>query len=394
MARPFWRHSANTEVAQVTAGTITTTTNGHTYIVTITDDNGDTAAITYTVVNPPDTTVTLVATGFITAWNASLNPLIQKFTASQSSGQVILTADSSGRSFSLAFTGTGTWSGTGNTTNSVGNSDVSQATNWSTDLVLTNADDAVIGGGAVGLLYGLDQSGVTLDEFVVDAAFTGAAGRFEDGVGHYLRIDPDSFIYRGRSTLAMFDVGSAAIDLLLEGSGSPATTGRNAVYVKGSAIDDLNINSGNVGVATANSGDTATVAKLNIGKTGSTAPTVDVGSGVTLTTVNAQAGTVSIGCAATTINVGDDATLTTQGTGAVTTINARGTCYPNSSGTITNLYVYGTVDLTKSKIPRTITNCYPQPGCTLIYGPHITFTNGITQPTTGPVGTFSVEFKA
>lgn len=394
MARPFWRHPTNTQVAQVTKGTITTTTNGHTYIVTITDDNGDTAAITYTVVNPPDTTTTLVATGFITAWNLSLNPLIAKFTATQSSGQVILTADTAGRPFSIAFSGTGTWSGTGDTTSSVSNNDASQATNWSTDTVLTNADDAVLGGGAVDILYGLDQSAVTLDEFVVDAAFTAKVGRFEDGKGHYFRIDPDSFIYRGRSTRALFDIGSAAIDVLFEGSGSPETTGRNAVIIKGSAIDDCTINSGNVGLATANSGDTATVGKLNVGQTGSTAPTVDVGAGVTLTTANLQAGTITIGCAATTVNVGDDATCTTTGSGAITTLNGRGTTYPNSTGTITNLYVYGTVDFTTSKIPRTVTNCYPQPGCTLIYGPHITFTNGITQPTTGPVGSFTLEFKA
>lgn len=394
MARVFWRHPSNTQVAQVTSGTITTTTNGHTYTVTITDDNGDTAAITYTVVNPPDTTVTLVATGFITAWNASLNPLISKFTATQSSGQVILTADNVGRPFSIAFSGTGTWSSTGNTTNSVSNSDLGQATNLSTDAVLANSDDFVIPGGSVDILYGLNQSSITLDEFVVDSAFTGKIGRFEDGKGHYLRIDPDSFIYNGRSTRALFDIGSANIDVLLEGSGSPETTGRNAVYIKGSNIDDLNINSGNVGVATANSGDTATVSKLNVGKSGTTAPTVDVGAGVTLTTANLQYGTVDIGCATTTINAGEDATVTTSGSGAITTINARGTVYPNSSGTVTNLNVYGTVDLTKDKTPRTITNCTPYPGSTLIYGPHITFTNGITPPTTGIIGTFTVEFKA
>lgn len=377
MAATFFRHASRTEVAQVWKGTITTTTDGHTYIVTITDDNGDTAAITYTVVNPPNTTVTLVGDGFVTAWNASLNPLISKLTASNSSGQITLTADSAGRSFSIAASGTGTWSGTGNTTSPVDNGDYSQATNWSLDANPTTSDDVTIGSGSTEIDHGLNASSAAIDDFTVESGFSGKIGRIEDGKAHYLRIDPNTFTYRGRSGRAFFNVGNAAIDLLFAGSGTPEITGNNAVAVIGSAIDDITILSGNVGIAPF-SGDTATVADIFVGQEGSTAPTVNVGAGTSLTTLNAAAGTVTLSCAATTVTFGTNCTGSTAGTGAITTLNVHGTGYPSSAGTITNLNVYGTCDLTKDKTARTVTNTTLYPGAVLITGTHITHTNGIT----------------
>lgn len=396
MSSPFWRHPANTQVAQVTKRTVTTTTNGHTYTVTITDDNGDTAAVTYTVANPPDTTVTLVAAGLVAAWNASLNPLVSKFTATQNAGELILTADAAGRPFALSFSGTGTWSGSGNSTEPVSNTDYGQASNWSTDAVPTTNDNVTLSGGNVDLLYGLNQSSAAIGSFVVSEAFSAKVGRFEDGKGHYLRIDPNSFAYRGRSPRALFDIGSANIDMLVEGSGTPDLAGRNAVVVKGSNIDELTINSGNVGVATANSDDTATVSKINIGQVGSVPPVVDVGSGVTLTTLKAQAGKVDVRCAATTVTAGAGSTVTTSGSGAITTLNVAtgGTAYPCSSGAVTSLHNWGYVDLTKDKTPRTITDYYPYPGSVLIYGSHITFTNGFHPVSSGVDGSAQVIFKA
>lgn len=388
MARPAWRHPANTSVAQVWKGTIDTTTHNHTYVATITDDNGDTASITYTVVNPPDTTTTLVATGFITAWNASLNPLISKFTATQSSGQVILTADTAGRPLSISTSGTGTWSGTGNTTNAVSNNDYGQATNWSTDAVPTTNDDVVLGDGSVAVKYGLNQSSAAIDEFNVSSGWTGDIGRWEDGKLHYLRIDPNSFDYRGRSQLAAFDLGAANIAVTIQGSGTPSTTGGSAVYIKGSDITTLTVNSGNVGVAMADN-DTATVGTIRVNQlTGVTAPTVAVGSGTTLTTLSASAGTITQRCASTTTTVGADSTLTTQGTGAIATVNCYGTGYFNSTGTITDLYAYGTVDFSQSTESRTVTNLRPQPGCTIISAAGVTFTN-IIQPTNP--GTYTIR---
>lgn len=392
MANTSWRHSANTEVAQVWKGTITTTTNGHTYTVTMTDDDGNTAAITYTVVNPPDTTTTLVATGFITAWNASLNPLIAQFTASQSSGQVILTADTAGIPATFSTSGTGTWSGTGNTTSCVGNSDYATTANWALDAVPASTNDVLFLAGSVSAKYSLNQSAVDIADFRVFKGCSSQFGRFDKGLGHYLRIDPDLFRYEGNGTLAMFDIGSANISPYIAAYGSPSATGYHTVYIKGSNIATLTINKGNVGIAPLDA-DTATVATLNVGydSTLATDSTVTVGSGVTLTTLNQTGGTVYLNCAATTVTNSASTTLYTSGSGAITTLNAYGTCYLNSTGTITTLNCYGTVDLTQSKAARTITTINLYPGSTLRYNSAITFTNK-PFPVTTAAGTSTLVF--
>lgn len=390
MARPHWRQSTNTQVAMITKGTVTTTTATHTYIVTITDDNGETAAITYTLTGSEGTT-TAVATAFVTAWNASYNPLIAKFTASSSSAEITLTADSAGRSFSIAYSGTGTWSGTGTTTSSVSNTDYSQATNWAFDAVPVNSDDVNIGPGTVSILYGLNQSAVTLDEFLVQSGYTGSIGRIENGILHYLRIACASFRYSGSSTLAAFDLGSSNIPVLIESTGTPST-GLNALYIKGSNLTTLTVISGDVGIASWDN-STATVATVIVGSEGTaTDADVTLGSGLTLTTLRAGSGTSRLKCAATTVNVAPLATLETSGSGAITTLNAYGTCYPNSSGTITTVNAYGTVNFTRDRTARTVTNLNLYPGAHVIADPNvITFTdiNFPTVPGTAP----KLEFK-
>lgn len=395
MANVKWRHPANTAVLQVWKGTITTTTNGHTYSVTITDSDGTTATITYTVVNPPDTTTTLVATGFITAWNASLNPLVARFDATQSSGQVILTATTAGVPATFSTGGTGTWSGTGNTTSNVGNNDWDTAANWSSDAVPTSSDNVwfIASSANVDVLYGLNQSSVTLADFYVFKGCSSKFGRFDSGTGLYLRIDPDLFEYYGSGTQALFDIGSANIPAVIESYGTATTTGYHTVYFKGSNVTTLTIRKGNVGIA-ALPGDTATVATLNVSYTSTIASdcTVTVGSGTTLTTLNQTGGTVYLGCAATTLTNAASTTLYTSGTGAYTTVNAYGTAYLNSTGTITTLNVYGTVDLTQNKAARTITTTNLYPGSTLIYNSAITFTNK-PFPVATAEGLSSLRFK-
>lgn len=369
MATVYWRNPANTEVAQVWKGTITTTTNGHTYILTLTLDDGTTAAITYTVVNPPDTTTTLVATGLVTAWNASSNPNVARITASQSSGQVILTADTAGRPFSVAASGTGTWSGTGNTTENVGNNDWNTARNWSGDAVPVNDDDVIIPGAASGnsvaILYGLNQSSVTLDDVYFQKDYNANIGRIEDGVAYYLRIDPDTLDYRASSSLALLNIGSANISPYIEANGT-AGTNKYALYFKGSDIATLEVRKGTVGIAPL-PGETATVATLlcsyltNI----SSDVTLTVGSGVTLTTLTQSGGTCTLNCAATTVTNSASTTLTTDGSGAITTLNVYGTVYANSTGTVGTTNLYGTLDLSRDRSSRTFTTVNAKVGSVL-----------------------------
>lgn len=379
MANNAWRHAANTAVAQIWKGTITTTTNGHTYSVTITDDDGTTATITYTVVNPPDTTTTLVATGFITAWNASLNPLVARFTATQSSGQVILTSDTTGVPAVFSTGGTGTWSGTGNTTSNVGNSDYETSANWTLDAVPASTNDVLFQQGAVSVLYSLDQSGVDIGDFRVSKGCSSQFGYFDKGIGHYLQIDPDLFRYEGNGSLAMFDIGSAAIAAYIEAYGSPSGTGYHTVYFKGSGVTTLTVNKGNVGVAALDA-DTATITTIQTGYVSTQASDVSltVGSGTTLTTWHHGGGVGVCRCAATTLNLLANTQMTTEGSGAITTVNVYGgTHYLNSTGTITNLNIYGgTVYLDRNETARTVTNTtfYGESGV-LYAGSWITLTN-------------------
>ena len=393
MANNAWRNPTNPVVAQVWKGSVTTTTNGHTYILTLTAGNGDTAVVTYTVVNPPDTTVTLVAAGLVAAWNASTNPMVAAITATQNAGQIILTADTAGVPFSVGASGTGTWSGTGNTTANVGNNDYGTARNWQLDAVPASTNDVLVDGPqSVSLLYSLNQSSVAIADFRVFPGFNGQIGRFENSVPHYLRIDPDLFRYEGSGQLALIDIGSAAISAYINSSGTP-TAGRNGIYLLGSAITTLEIVRGNLGLA-ALDGETATVTTIKVGYVNNQQGDVNftIGSGVTLTTLDQGGGIGVLRCAATTVTNGVNSQLRTEGSGAITTINAYGTCEPNSTGTITNLNVYGTVDFSKSKIARTVTNCTLYPGARLIRGPWMTFTNGIVGPSTG-AGQATVEYR-
>ena len=53
------------------------------------------------------------------------------------------------------------------------------------------------------------------------------------------------------------------------------------------------------------------------------------------------------------------------GTGAITTLNAYGNCYPESSGTITTCNHYGLLDLSGDRTARTISTLNRYPGSVL-----------------------------
>lgn len=378
MADNNWRHPSYTAVAQVWQGTIGSTTNGHTFTITATGDDGATGAITTTADGV--LTATQIAAAFCAAWNASTNPLHTGITADNNSSAVVtLTADTAGVPFSVATSGSGTWSSTGNTTNNQGPYDYGSDRNWEQDDVPDTGDDVIFGVGTVDSLYSLNQSSVAIADFRVEKGCKSKIGRFENGLPHYLRIDPDLVRIEYSGQRALFDIGAANISPYIWCDGSPELTGRYVTYIKGSNIATLEIAKGQVAVAPFQ-GDTATVATIRIGyeSTQASDATVLIGSGVTLTTLDMAGGVAKALCAMTTGTVKSGATLTTEGSGAITTLNAFGTVYPNSSGTITTLNAYGTVDFTKDLRARTVTTLVLFPGCTVRYHGNITFTN-ITQ---------------
>lgn len=361
MATVYWRNASYTEVAQVVDFTITaaSTSNTAVWTLTITLDDGSTATVTYTEDGSPTTTE--IAAGLTAAWNASNNPDIARITASDpSAGVCRLTADTAGRPFSVALADDddGTHTQTTVTANK-GVNDWGTASNWSGDAVPVNDDDVIIpgaaSGNAVAILYGLNQSSVTLDDVYVQKDYNANIGRIENGVYYYLRIDPDTFDYRASSALAIIDIGAANISPYIEANGT-AGTNKHALYLKGSNIATLEIRKGSVGIA-ALPGETATVATLLCSYlTNATSDvTLVVGAGVTLTTLTQSGGTCTLNCAATTVTNAAGTTLTTDGTGAITTLNVYGTTYANSTGTVGTTNLYGTLDTSKDRSSRTFT---------------------------------------
>lgn len=374
MANNNWRQPSYTGTAQVWQGTIGSNTNTHTFTLTVTDDDGATGAVTTTADGV--LTTTQIAAALVAAWNASTNPLLTPITASNAGAVVSLTADTAGVPFSVASSGTGTWSSTGNTTNNSGVNDYATGRNWQNDAKPAAAENVVVGVGTVDLLYSLNQSSVAIGDFRVEKGCKSKIGRFENGLPHYLRIDPDLFRCEYSGQRALFDIGAAAISPYIWADGSPELTGRYVVGIKGSAISTLEIAKGSVAIAQFLA-DTATITTLRIGydTTQASDANVLVGAGTTLTTLDMAGGQCKTLCGFTTGKILAGATLTTEGSGAITTLYVYGTAYPNSSGTITTLYAYGTVDFTKDRRARTITDLYLKPGCTVRIHQNITVTN-------------------
>lgn len=233
------------------------------------------------------------------------------------------------------------WDGTDATTPN----DWSVTGNWEDGTVPTTNDDVRIPAGSAAITAGLNQSAVAIGDFYIEPGYDQNIG----SASGYLRIDPNRFEVSPVGGTQYIDIGSAAIDAQVHSTGS-AGTGLHALYLKGSAIDDLSITSGSVGVA-ARGAETATVATLRVLQSAE----VTVGVGTTLTTLRVLDGVVVLQAAATTVNIyGGE--VRTEEEGAITTINGYGgTLTLNSTGTITTLNNFeATVDLLQTSIPRTI----------------------------------------
>lgn len=342
MANNYWQHQTTTtlpSVAQVRTFQITadSTSNTAVWTLTLTNDDGMTETVVYTEDGSPTTTE--IKDGLVAAWNASTKPHVQQITAASTGASTFtLTADTAGVPFTVALDDSddGTDTETATTANQ-GINDANTANNWSLAAVPVAPNDVLFGPGAVALKYGLDQSSAALADFRVERGCSSQFGRFEFGRGFYYKIDPDLFRYEGSSTLALFDIGSAAIAPYIAAGSDASTpsTGYHNVYIKGSAMTTLSIDRGNVGVAVLDA-DTATAATIEIGYVSTLASDANVmiGSGTTLTALMQRGGVCVMKCAATTATVRAGATLTTYGTGAITTLFAAGTCTMYATGTI------------------------------------------------------------
>ncbi len=363
-----------TPVAQVNTftpgGTIET---GDLFILTLTALDGTTEVITFAATA---TTVANVVTGLKAAWDAS-SVATAAATASDDTTHLTLTAVTAGTAFSVVQTTTEADGGaadaqtfaTASVTANAGPKNYNDTANWSLGVVPVATDDVIIEGDAVNyeFLYGLDQSaGGTYNSLRTSGVGFGtnpAAGilptyfQVRASIGDINKHEGPGSVVQTRPIF--MDFGSVASEITVHDSGANATSTLPTVWLKAaSASTNIKCLKGKIGVAYRD-GETSTVGTIETGYVSSPANDVDlrVGSGTTLTTATLKGGSTALNCAATTVNA-DAGTLLTDGSGAITTLNARGaTCDLRSTGTIsTAVLSKGSIDTTKTKEVVTISS--------------------------------------
>ncbi len=156
--------------AQVDTLTVGSNTAGHTFIVTV-----GVKAYTY-VATAADTTTALVTANLLAGLQALTDPEFTEltFAAGATSTTITVTGPDDGKPFTLAESGTGTFSTT-TTTAALSPSDWTDVLNWDSGSLPTTGDTAVIADTSIPILYNL--AGNT-DVFIVrrEASHTGRIG--------------------------------------------------------------------------------------------------------------------------------------------------------------------------------------------------------------------------
>lgn len=218
------------------------------------------------------------------------------------------------------------------------------ADNWDTGSVPVTADAVTVNGGP-SILYGLANSAVQLASLTVGPLFTGEIGLPATSDGGYVEYRPTRLAVG--ATLASIDTPSGRIRLNLGNDPAAVTvldTGRAGPgefaldILANDAATTVVVNRGQVGIA-AGAGEVSVVASVRTAfrdRRDSDA-TVELGAGLTVTTVEQTGGEVALRCAATTVTR-EGGALVRYGTGAITTLDNRGGAVDDyGTGTITTL---------------------------------------------------------
>lgn len=393
MATKYWEGKADA-VAQVGDFKITAYDPATTYKVTIGD-------IVVSTVGTGGTIATTI-TALLALLQASGHPYFDTITWSSPAADTIRgTADTAGVPFVATFTktgGAGTVNAYAPVTVSSGPNDWSTATNWSDNLVPVNNDTVILQDNDVDILWGLDQSLVHLTKFIQRQSYTGRIGLDYSQFATSNASSEDVYEYRtvyltfaylvsgvelgetiGTSAPAgsprvMLDVGitdSTAPIVVFNTASLGTDANRPAVRFKANQVSCnffIRNAPGGVGIATEIPGETSVIGKVSSTCPGSS--TIQIGSGVTITTGFEQTGGNSVVRAAATVPTIRcmGGTLTTEGDFTATLMIADGgTIYANHSKTagsaITRAFAKngGTIDGTGSNATRTWDKLFIQP---------------------------------
>lgn len=230
------------------------------------------------------------------------------------------------------------------------------AGNWSTNSVPVTGDTVYISESNVSILYGLDQSAVTLAALNVDQTFTGTIGlprTNADGTTSYSEYR-DQYLKIGATLLNIGDksgvgserikinLGSVQSTVLITNSGDSPDGNTPAILLLGThASNTININRGSLGVAYYPT-EVATVATLRQAFFDNAADDTEVylGTGVTVTDIVKSGGVLDINSATTSFK--QTAGTTTVHAGAHTVLNIlAGLLNYNSTGTLSAVNLSG-----------------------------------------------------
>lgn len=358
----------------ITIGTLTTTAQVATTIKQA--FNGETLT---------DTTASVSPSG-----GAADIPEFLNITATVSASVVTLTADVAGRPFTLATTETSV-SGTAvdaTSTAATGKNFFSDQDNWSGNAVPIDNDDIVFDSGSVDCKYGLTPA-IQPASFTRTSGYTGNIGLPEvnrDNTGSpyseyrtkYLTFDNNTvncayWIEHGTGAMrTRLDAGAGQSTVTVVGKGSRPSddpTVPNFLFLGSHASNVMNVTKGDVGVAFYDS-ETATVATVNIGSSGSltTDAIVAFGPGVTSTTVNQQAGDFTSRSNVGTLTLTGGVARTVEDAAISTQLNVRGgRMYYNGTGTLAGATVLsgdGILDFSQDVRSKTVTNPIEKYGAT------------------------------
>lgn len=261
------------------------------------------------------------------------------------------------------------------TTENEGPNDWRTLANWSTYELPVNGDKVYIIDNAYSILYGLDQSSVTLAELHVEQTFTGYIGlpiihvnasdatiTYPEYRTKHLKISATEVFIGDKagngSQRLKFDFGSAQTTILVTNSGSRINDATPPIQILGThASNALNVNRGDVAVAFY-PGEVSTFATIRQAfiDNAETDSTLYVGDDVTLTNVIKSGGIATLKSATTLIDQ-TAGTLTVE-EGAHTEINAyAGSVFYNSTGTLALIDISGdtTLSFDQDRRPKDVT---------------------------------------
>ncbi len=389
MSTLYWLGTAST-TQQISACTVTAldaTPANNIFTITI----GNVAVSVAGITN-----VATTATALATAAAASTHPYFTMSTWTANTATVTAQQKSSnaGVPFTAVSSVTGIGSGTigafSTSTASAGQCNWSTASNWSGGAVPITGDTVIIRDSSVNILYGLDQSAVTLDKLVIEKSYSGYIGlnrtQFaQTSTGStnsnateykptYLKIGAticNVGEYYGAGTAQgsarmLLDLHTAATTLTIFGSAtSPAEQGRQVIRLKlnnvASAIDVRSC-PGGLAIAGDTPGETSTLGDLTISDTSSTSKVV-LGEGVSVANIATQGGVLTIRSAGT---IGDlsifNGTVISEGDWKFTQVTIySGYFQPNNAATAdaqtcaTTLDQYGgVIDALGSRVYRVV----------------------------------------